>query len=369
MKFYTVRHQYYCGIDLHARRMYICIVNDQGVVMHHQNYTANPANLLRALAPYREDVVVCAECMFAWYWVADVCAEQGIPFVLGHALYMRAIHGGKGKNDRMDSERIARLLQGHLLPMGYAYPKGMREVRALLRRRMYLMRHRAEMLAHVQCTRQQYNLEPLGKNLGKKCHRRHLAEEFPAGDLRKMAEVDLTVIEQLDPVIRDLECHIERCAKRHDPATLALLRTVPGIGEILALVILYEIQDIRRFETRGRFCSYARLVKCQVRSDGKLYGTSGGKIGNHYLKWAFSEAALLFLRGNELAQRYRQRLEKKHGTGGMLSIVAHDLGVAVYHMLKNRRVFDIYRFLNLPRPGDQGHAAHPVQEACLVAGL
>jgi transposase len=353
MNFYTGQHQYYCGIDLHARRMYICIMNGKGEVLHHKNYKSSPENLLRALKPYRKDVVVSAECMFAWYWVADVCAENDIPFVLGHALYMGAIHGGKGKNDRIDSEKIARLLQGNLMPMGYAYPKCMREVRALLRRRMYLVRSRAQFLAHIQCTRQQYNLEPFSKPVGKKCNRMHLADEFPAGDLRKIAEVDLSVIELLDPVISKLEWYIEKRAKRHDPVSLTLLRSIPGIGPILALVILYEMHDVGRFGTVGQFSSYARLVKCQSRSDGKLYGTSGAKIGNSYLKWAFSEAAMIFLRGNELAEKYKQRLEKKHGKAGMYSIVAHRLGIAVYYMLKKKTVFDIYRFLSIPRPADK----------------
>lgn len=350
MRFYTEQHQFYCGIDLHARRMYVCILDREGRVLHHRDHTANREELLKVLKPYRADVAICVECTFSWYWMADVCAEEKIPFVLGHALYMRAIHGGKAQDDRIDSEKIARLLMGKLIPMAYAYPAGMREVRGLLRRRMHLMRHRAELLGHVQSTRLQYNLDPLGKNIGKKCHRRDMAEHFPEGDIRKLAEVDLAVIEDLDVVIKDLEGHIERHAQQQDPMSLAILRTIPGVGDILALVMLYETHDINRFETAQRFCSYARLVKCQMRSAGKLYGTNGAKIGNAYLKWAFSEAALLFLRSTELAKKYKERLERKHGKGGSLAIIAHRLGIAVYNMLKRRQVFDVYRFLGISKP-------------------
>lgn len=360
MRFYTAEHKYYCGIDLHARRMFICILDSSGEVCHHKNHRADPRTLLRVLAPYREDVVVGVECMFSWFWVADLCHEEEIPFVLGHALYMKAIHGGKAKNDRIDSEKIARLLLGKLLPTAYPYPKGMREIRGLLRRRMYLMHHRAELLTHVQCTRHQYNLEPIGKNLGKKCHRRHLAETFPEGPVRKLAEVDLTVIEQLDPVIQDVERYVERSARRDNPVALNLLRTVPGIGSILALVILYEIHDIKRFSSVGEFCSYARLVKCHATSDGKRLGTSGRKIGNAYLKWAFSEAALLFLRGNDQAHTYKERLQRKHSKGGALAIIAHRLGIAVYYMLKRREVFDINRFLGLPQEKSREEKKTPV---------
>ena len=94
MRFYTKRHLFYCGVDLHARSMYFCVLDDDGKSLLHRNFPARPGPFLKAIAPYREDVVVCAECMFSWYWVADLCSEQGIPFVLGHALYMKAIHGG-----------------------------------------------------------------------------------------------------------------------------------------------------------------------------------------------------------------------------------------------------------------------------------
>jgi transposase len=102
-----------------------------------------PEAFLSAVAPFRDDLVVCVECIFSWYWLADLCAEEGIHFVLGHALYMKAIHGGKAKNDRLDSRKIAVLLRGGMLPQAYVYPKRMRATRDLLRRRNHLSRKRA----------------------------------------------------------------------------------------------------------------------------------------------------------------------------------------------------------------------------------
>ena len=99
MQFYTKQHQTYCGIDLHARTMYVCILNQAGDILVHQNMKASPDALLRTIAPYRDDIVVAVECVFTWYWLADLCAREGIPFILGHALSMKAIHGGKAKND------------------------------------------------------------------------------------------------------------------------------------------------------------------------------------------------------------------------------------------------------------------------------
>lgn len=122
MRFYTKQHLYYCGVDLHARSMYICIIDNQGNPVLHKNIQADSQGFLKLIAPYREDIVVDVECMFTWYWLADLCSEHVIPFVLGHALYMKAIHGGKAKNDKIDSHKIATLLRGGMIPHSLCLP-------------------------------------------------------------------------------------------------------------------------------------------------------------------------------------------------------------------------------------------------------
>ena len=96
--------------------MYVCILDQAGETLLHRNMPATPEALLKAMTPYRAQIVLAAECMFTWYWLADFCADHDIPFVLGHALYMKAIHGGKAKNDTIDSQKIAALLRGGRLP-------------------------------------------------------------------------------------------------------------------------------------------------------------------------------------------------------------------------------------------------------------
>src|SRR5437867_7797715 len=346
MRFYTAQHQYYCGIALHARRMYICVLDAEGKVRVHRNGPATPEHVLNVIAPYRQGLVVAVECIFTWYWVADLCAREGIPFVLGHALYMKAIHGGKAKNDKIDAQKIAVLLRGGMLPQAYVYPAAMRATRDLLRRRMHLMRKRAELLTHVQQTNSQYNLPEIGKKIAYKANRTGVAERLADPAVQKSIEVGLALIDYDDQLLRDLELAIVTTAKQHDANTLYLLQTVPGIGKILSLVLLYEMHDIARFPRVQDFVSYCRLVKCAKESAGKRYGTSGTKIGNAYLKWAFSEAAVLFLRNNPAGQKYLARLEKKHGKGKTLTILAHKLARAVYYMLKRRCNFT-HRFANL----------------------
>ena len=116
MRLYTKQHPFYCGIDLHARTMYVCILDQAGETLLHRNMPATPEALLKAIAPYREQIVLAADCMCTWYGLADCGAEHGMAFVLGHALSMKAIHGGKAKNATSDAQTIAVLVRGGLLP-------------------------------------------------------------------------------------------------------------------------------------------------------------------------------------------------------------------------------------------------------------
>src|SRR3990170_8488780 len=198
MRFYTKQHAYYCGIDLHARTMYVCILDGEGEVVVHKNLRTDPAAFLELIAPYRPDVVVGVECIFTWYWLADLCDGEGIPFVLGHALYMKAIHGGKAKNDRIDAHKIAALLRGGMMPQAYVYPQAMRATRDLMRLRNYLMRKRGQLLAHITNTNHQYNLSALGVRPARPAERSGIAEHFTDVPVRKSVEVDLSLIAHYD---------------------------------------------------------------------------------------------------------------------------------------------------------------------------
>jgi transposase len=344
MRFYNRPHTHYCGIDLHVKTMYVCILDGAGQVLVHRNVPSTPEAFLEIVAPYRDGLVVAVECMFTWYWVADVCAAEGITFVLGHALAMKAIHGGKAKNDRIDSYKIAVLLRGGMLPQAYAYPAAMRSTRDLIRRRLHLVRKRGQLLAHIQNTRAQYNLPIFGRKLAYRTNRAGVVEHFPDPSVQKSIAVDLALIDQYDGLIIDLDLTIVREAKRHNADAFHRLRSVPGIGKVLALTILYEIHDITRFDRVQEFASYARLVKCKKQSGGKTLGTGGAKMGNVHLKWAFSEAAVLFLRHTE-GKKLIARIEKQHGKGKALSILAHKIGRAVFYMLSRETVFSMEKFL------------------------
>jgi transposase len=346
MRCYNQSHRFYCGIDLHAKTMHVCILDNAGAILFHHNLKTNAGDFLHAVRPFRQDLVVTAECTFHWYWLADLCIEHSIPFVLGHALYMKAIHGGKSKTDKIDSEKIARLLRGGNLPMAYVYPKGMRETRDLLRRRMYLVHKRAETITHIQNTNSQYNLPPFGQKIAYGNNRKALkvADRFTDPSVRKSIEVDLALLDHFDEQLRDVELYLLRHAKIDDGDTFHRLRSIPGVGQTLAMVLLYEIHHIERFASVGNFLSYARLVRPTHESAGKKKGFGCTKIGNAHLRWAFAEAVCLLLRQSERAKKWMRQREKKSGKPKAMGILAAKLGRAVYWMLHKKETFNEERF-------------------------
>jgi len=233
-----------------------------------------------------------------------------------------------------------------MLPVAYAYPKAMRATRDLLRRRNKLVHTRAEALAHIQNTVSQYNLPPLAKKLTFAANREGVAERFTDTSVRRMVASDLALIGHIDEQLKGLELYLVRHAKVDDPQAYHLLQTIPGVGKVLALILLYEMHDAGRFNDQRHFVSYCRLVRPCHESAGKKSAGKGHKIGNAHLRWAFGEAACLMLREVPAAQTYVARLEKQHGKAKAISILAARIARTAWLMLKRKEAFDATQFLN-----------------------
>lgn len=346
MKYYTSTTEFNCGIDLHAHQMYVCLMDRQGKKLVHTNIRHNDFNFfLKLVALYRHDLTVCCECMFGWYWLADACDAAGIHFVLAHALYLKAIHGGKNKNDRIDSEKLAQLLRANLIPPSYVYPAAQRPLRALLRQRLNFVWQRTELLARIQSQQLAYN-----RPTNTCSNRDHWEEQLLKAEpdpVRQLAlQNNLALIRHFDVQIAAVEAQLRQLTRTHLGRDYTLLQTVAGIGEHLGLTLLYEIGDIARFPTVKDFLSYCRLVKGTVASAGKFKGLRGAKLGNAYLRWAFGEAAIIAKRDSALIGPLYQRLEARLGNKFKANtVLAIKLARAVYYMLKNQTVFDPQRLV------------------------
>jgi transposase len=329
----------YIGIDLHATNSVIAIVDAQEQVLYCKRHANRLQDIIVLLRSYRDSGCVAAvESTYNWYWLIDGLKAEGFDVRLANSAALPQYRGLKYSDDETDAIRLARLLARGLLPEGYIYPVGERGVRDLLRRRLVLVRTRAQQLIAIDGLLARH----LGTSMAGASLKRLDVASLCALPLSKDAALQalahLRVRETLDGEIAALEKHLaDRLTQRED---VRLLKTVPGIGSILAATIALEVGDIRRFANAGCFASYCRLVASTRISNGKVKGHGNAKCGNRYLAWAFMEAALFAKRWSREAQSfYRKRSVKRHKLIA-LKALAHKLARACYHLLKERAPFD-----------------------------
>jgi Transposase and inactivated derivatives len=210
--------------------------------------------------------------------------------------------------------------------------------------------HRAALLAHLTGCRQAEGLEALTCTKRNRSRwAKHIVESYEGKPSHQLAAAcDFELVFTYDGVINDLEIALKKHALKHHAAEYRSLTSVPGIGMVLALTILYEIDTVERFETVQDLVSYSRLVGGNCCSAGKVVGSRGGKMGNPYLKWAFREAAILCKRADTPVGNYAEKLlRRKQGNKKLVNgILASKICRAVYHMLHNGTVFDPKRFVS-----------------------
>jgi len=207
------------------------------------------------------------------------------------------------------------------------------------------MKIKAEAYTHIQTIFRQHSMNITPKDVKDKKNRRELINRFSNSSIQSNIELNLDIIDFFDPKLNKIEREIRAEAKNYDRTTHNLLLTVPGIGDMMSLVILYEIGDITRFESAQKFSSYCRLVKCERESGGKKYHGGNQKIGNPYLKWAIGEIIIHAPRTSPVIKSYYEKITNKFGNKRAKSIMNHKFGVAIYYMLKNKEGFDENRFI------------------------
>jgi transposase len=346
MEFYQCKHEFVCGVDLHSKMMYICIMNrKQEILVHKPIKNKNLVEFKKALEPYRGKILVVSEACFPYYWLYDFLAKIKVDFQLGHPFYMDLIHKGKVKNDKLDSKKIAKLTLNDSLPPAHACSKGIRSLRDLARRRSSFVQDRSALMTHIKIQGYQSNIDDIGKITKVKIRENKIAPIFKDEDLRVNVELNLNTIDFLNEKIDNLEKYIVSRMNQLFFKNFTLLKSIKGIGDIIAQTILLEIDDINRFPNHKSFASYCRVVKCSHDSAGKKLGYGNPKIGNPYLRNAFGEAAVKMAHFNPSIKKFFNKLELKHGTGKAYAILSHKISRSIYHMLKKGVEFDIKLFL------------------------
>lgn len=347
MHYSIIDSEYYCGVDLHPKRSQINVLDNIGTQYVNRNIVNNFNNFKEIINPFLPNIVVGCESTYSYYWLADGCHEHHVPFYLGHALYMKAISQDKQKNDKLNARTIADLLRTNFFPEAYPYPREMRPTRDLLRRRHRLVSLRAEAFSHIQMVAHQYAIEGIGSaEVKDKKYRHEMLKPFNEHKITPLITADLDVIDALDPVIAKVEKEVQQNAVHHNPKDVLLLKSTPGIGDILSLIILYETHDIKRFSKHQRYASYSRVVNPIQTSNGKITGKKHSKMGNPYLKWAFSSIIISAQQSSQPIRKYYQKLESRYGRSNARARMSHKFNVAIYYMLKNSQPFDEIKFIS-----------------------
>jgi transposase len=332
----------YSAIDLHSNNSVVSVTDEEDRVVVEKRLPNDLAKILGFLLPWREELAgVVVESTFNWYWLVDGLQAAGFTTHLANTTAIKKYEGLKHSGDETDARYLAHLLRLGILPTGTILPPEQRAVRDLARKRMQLVRSRtAHILAVENITARQHGTR-INSNQVKRLTSEAVDQMPLPDDVALAIKANVAVITTLSAQIDLLEKRLQE--KVGARAEYGLLTSVPGIGQALATTILLETGPIERFAAAGNFASYARCVNSVHTSNGKKKGAGNTKNGNKYLAWAFVEAANFALRYCAEAKRFYQRKKAKTNNVVAIKALAHKLARACFHILKERKPFDVTR--------------------------
>jgi transposase len=330
---------HFIGIDLHSNNSYIAVIDTDNNRIFKKKARNNLKEVLKILSPFEQQIKgIAVESTYNWYWLVDGLIDNGYKLHLANPSAIKQYEGLKHSDDITDAFHLANLLRLGILPEGYIYPKHERPVRDLLRKRIHLVHQRTALILSFQ------NL--VSRNLGinmhvssvNKLNEEDLEELFEDEHLLLSAKASISTIHFLKSRIVLLEKVLAKAAKLKNE--YKLLKTVPGIWNILAQMIMFETGSIERFKKVGNYASYCRCVQSNRLSNSKSKGKGNRRNGNKYLSWAYVEAANHALWNYEYVRRYYQRKTVRTNNIVAIKAVAHKLARACYYIIRDQKEFD-----------------------------
>jgi transposase len=329
----------YAGCDLHGNSNFFGIIDEQGKRVFKKKLPNDLGLIRHTLEPFQEELVgIAVESTYNWYWVVDGLMEEGYRLHLANPSAIQQYVGLKHSDDKHDAFWLAEMLRLGILPEGYIYPKQERPVRDLLRKRGHLMRLRTSLVISLE------NI--ISRNCGRKMKandvkrlREDRVKPYLEGheDLALAGRVSKETIDFLTDQIHEIEKAVLKRVTLKEGYRLLL--TIPGVGKILALVIMLETGPISRFLAVGDYGSYCRKVPSQWTSNGKWKGSGNRKNGNKYLSWAYAEASDFARRFYPEPRAYYQRKMQKTNSVVAHSALAHKLARAAYYVMRDQVPF------------------------------
>ncbi|MGH9401616.1 MAG: IS110 family transposase [Terriglobia bacterium] len=318
----------YLGVDLHKRSCWITVMDSQGRILESQRIGTERATLLSYFGQVEKPAALAVEATFNWYYFLDTVEPLGLELHLVHPWKTRAIASARIKHDKLDSRILAELLRTGFLAEAWIAPREVRQQRQLLRYRAQTVRcaTRAKNAVHGIVNRNGAP-SPVESLFGPKG--RAFLKEVVLPELDRW-EVDgqLARLDLLEQQIRELDREIRQRVKA-DPVAEAL-KTIPGIGPFIALLLVAEIGDLRRFPSAKHLASYTGLVPSLYASAEHRWGGPITKQGSSLLRWALVQAAHTAARSPRFVNFY-QRQQERHGTGKAVVALARKLAVISYY--------------------------------------
>jgi len=332
----------YSGIDLHSNNSVVTVIDEKDRVVAEKRLPNDLSKVVGFLMPWRDELAgVVVESTYNWYWLVDGLQEAGFVVKLANTGAMRKYDGLKHTGDEADARQLAHLFRLGILPTGTILPPEQRAIRDLARKRMQLVRSRTSHILAIENIMARQRGVRISSNQIKRLVADAVNQMGLSADVALAVQSNLAVITTLSEQIDLLEKRLQESVGERPE--YALLMSVPGIGRILATIILLETGPIDRFAAVGNFASYARCVDSQRISNGKKKGEGNTKNGNKYLAWAFVEAANFALRFCAEAKRFYERKKARTNTVVAIKALAHKLARACFHILKERKSFDVTR--------------------------
>ena len=332
----------YSAIDLHSNNNVLVVTDETDRVLVEKRLPNELNRVLELLAPHRDELAgVVVESTYNWYWLVDGLMAAGYQVKLANTGAIKVYDGLKHSDDDTDARHLAHLLRLGILRTGYICPPAERALRDLARRRLQLVRSRTSHILSVENQLTRQTGRHIRSNDVKRLNEETIAAIGLPEDVALGMSANVAVVQTLNDEIGKLETRLLDAVKQ--TPGWKLLNSIPGIGNILATIILLEIGSISRFRDVGDFASYARCVDSTRLSNGKKKGEGNTKNGNKYLSWAFVEAAHFAARFCPEAKRfYAKKFAKTNGAVATKAL-AHKLARACYHMLKTGQSFDVKR--------------------------
>lgn len=334
--------EHIAGIDLHSNNGYYGIIEPDGKRVFQKRLPNDLPIVLRTLEPYRQTLrCLIVESTFNWYWLVDGLIQQGYPVKLANPAKFEKYNDLKYSDDKTDAFFLTELERLNILPTGYIYPKKERPIRDLLRRRMFLVKHRTSLILSFQSLTSRETGSSISARQISQLETQDIEELFEEKYIQLAGTSYAETINFITGQIQLLEAAIVKQAKLKPE--FEKLKTMPGIGKILALTIMYETGDISRFKTPGNYVSYCRCVKSSHMTNGRKKGEGNRKNGNRYLSWAYAEAAHYARSCCEPAKKFYQRKLSKTNEPVARKALASKLCRAAYFIMRDQAEFDEQR--------------------------